>query len=293
MASDPTGEVKVKSNELWINQGDGTFVDRAEDWGVADPWGRGRDAMFFDYDNDGDPDLYVLNAYGRLDDLRSINILYRNEGGRFEEVESGLNGEFGHQCPGVFDWNDDGWQDVMLCKSGIPIFFENDSGEFSDVTDEVLSQRQGWQHAVAADFDGDGFEDLAVMRKTAIEIWLWKANRGRFRQEVKVDFEGQGSWIVAGDFYGDASMDVYGLVNRVDCVDVDTSSGNSHDVLLVGPSFEAFARATHSLGCADRAYPVDGTRLLILNGAAKTRGPVEVADLRTSIAPLVPLPEPA
>ena len=287
------GQLKTKANELYLNRGDGTFEEVGEEWGVADPWGRGRDALLFDFDNDDRLDLYVMNTYDRIDAKRSVNILYRNKGDSFVEQPGALTGEQGFSCPLVMDWNQDGWHDIVLCKSGHPVFFQNDGGEFTDVTDVVLADRRGWQHVVAGDLDGDGDDDLAVVRKSAVEIWTWNESRGTFKLAVKHDIFGFGHWVAVGDFAGDGALDVFVLAARQDCVDVDVSSSNEHDLLLMGPTFEPFVRATHGLGCGDRAYAVDGTHILILNGASKTRGPVEIADLRTSVAPLAPIPQPA
>src|SRR5690606_19390290 len=49
-----------KQNELFINQGDGTFLEQAEDYGLDDH-GFSTHAVFFDYDKDGDLDVYLLN----------------------------------------------------------------------------------------------------------------------------------------------------------------------------------------------------------------------------------------
>jgi hypothetical protein len=49
-----------KQNELFINQGDGTFSEQAEAYGLADR-GYSTHAAFFDYDKDGDLDCYLLN----------------------------------------------------------------------------------------------------------------------------------------------------------------------------------------------------------------------------------------
>jgi len=61
-----------QSNRLFENQGDGTFVDVTSEAGVGHPGGD-RAPVFFDYDDDGDLDLYLCNRDGR-------NVLYRNEG---------------------------------------------------------------------------------------------------------------------------------------------------------------------------------------------------------------------
>ena len=52
----------TKTNELWMQHADGTFVDRAAEYGVTDPLGRGRHATFIDVNRDPYPDLYVGNG---------------------------------------------------------------------------------------------------------------------------------------------------------------------------------------------------------------------------------------
>ena len=204
-----------------------------------------------------------------------------------------MTGELGHRCPAVFDWDDNGWLDVVVCAGGgRPVFFANDGGVFSNVTDDVLQGGRRWQHAVAADLDGDGDEDLAVAARESIQIWTWEEDSGQFRLEVERDVvHGEALWVAVGDFFGDSSLDVYVLFNRAPCRDIDVAELNTNDVLLVGPDWDGYQRASHGLGCVDRAYTVDGTKILILNGRLRTRGPVEVADLRTSQAPLVPWAE--
>jgi hypothetical protein len=96
-------------NRLYRNEGDGTFTDVTGEAGVAEP-GLCLGSVFGDYDDDGDPDLYVVNDFGR-------NTLYRNEGGgRFEDVTTeanalaygaGMNASFG-------DYDNDGRLDAYV-----------------------------------------------------------------------------------------------------------------------------------------------------------------------------------
>jgi hypothetical protein len=71
-----------KQNELFINKGDGKFEEMAEAYGLADP-GYSTHASFFDYDKDGDLDVYLLNnsyqAIGSFD-------LRRNERPKRDEL---------------------------------------------------------------------------------------------------------------------------------------------------------------------------------------------------------------
>lgn len=86
-----------KSNELWVQQPDGSFVDRGEQLGVADPRGRGRDVTFLDVENDGDADLFVGNL-PRTDTVVAPNQLYINDGGSFRSApEYGVNRNLGGQ----------------------------------------------------------------------------------------------------------------------------------------------------------------------------------------------------
>lgn len=71
----------------------GTFVNEAAQYHVADPDGRSRGAVFFDANKDGWPDLFVSNYYPRPDDLPTPNRLYLNDHGtRFVSAPGyGLN----------------------------------------------------------------------------------------------------------------------------------------------------------------------------------------------------------
>ncbi len=93
-----SGELDDRVNELFINNGDSTFTESAEEFGLDDP-GYSIHATFFDYNNDGYVDLYLINnadeAIGNFeleDNLRNESDslggdkLYRNDGGYFTDV---------------------------------------------------------------------------------------------------------------------------------------------------------------------------------------------------------------
>ncbi len=130
-----------RANELFVNQGikDGipTFKEQAKDYGIADE-GLSTHAAFFDYDKDGDLDLYLLNNSFRpissfgLENLRNEkdvkggDKLYRNDGGKFIDVSAKANiyGSvigFGLGVT-IGDVNDDGWLDIYVSND----FFEID-----------------------------------------------------------------------------------------------------------------------------------------------------------------------
>jgi len=126
-----------KPNDLYINQGNGTFKEEAARYGLADI-GLSTHAAFFDYDRDGDLDCFILNnsprsiesfGYKSIRHIRdTINgdRFYRNENGKFRDVseEVGIYGSeigFGLGVT-VGDLNNDGWQDMYISND----FFERD-----------------------------------------------------------------------------------------------------------------------------------------------------------------------
>ena len=170
-------------NLLFLNQGDGTFREAGEEWGVNDGrWTYA--ASFADVDADGDPDLYVANDFGE-------NGYYRNDGTRFVEAAEaqgikdpgfGMGISFG-------DYNNDGWLDLhvtnmsstagnrilkrlypdakpgtgLLTKlaAGNSLYRNDGEGMFEDVTAEVGGFSAGWAFGGGfIDFDNDGWEDV-------------------------------------------------------------------------------------------------------------------------------------
>jgi enediyne biosynthesis protein E4 len=170
--------------------GDLKFVDITRDAGITFrsrsgtpqklwiPENIGHGAMFFDFDNDGDLDIYFANG-GDLTRLRPgefHNELWRNEGnGRFVEATKGS----GLECPewscGVYtvDFDADGWRDVYVTQLGKNRLFRNleGSGRFQDVTDAVGGGDEGWGTSAAFfDADGDGDLDLYVANYLEFDI---------------------------------------------------------------------------------------------------------------------------
>ncbi len=179
-----SGDVKGgnKQNELFINNGDLTFTDRAEEYGVADP-GFTTHAAFFDYDRDGDLDLYILNnsyqAIGSFNlrknerpnrDPLGGDKLMRNDGNRFTDVseEAGIYGSvigFGLGVT-VGDVNNDGWPDLYISNDFFErdyLYINNRDGTFSEVLVEAMPGiSNASMGADFADINNDGWLDLFV-----------------------------------------------------------------------------------------------------------------------------------
>ena len=169
-----------RENELFINQGDGTFLDAAAKYGLNDG-GFSTHASFFDYDQDGDLDCYILNnsfidpRRMRLDQANRSQIdslggdkLFRNEGGKFVNVtkQSGIFGSsegFGLGIS-VSDLNDDRLPDIYISND----FWERDylyinqgDGTFSEeLTSRVGLCSASSMGADVADLNNDGLPEI-------------------------------------------------------------------------------------------------------------------------------------
>ena len=104
----------VKSNALFIQQPDHTFVDEAYQWNVSDPWGRGRYgavgslcAHTVDYNSDGWPDLLVCGEEGGL------HLFENDQGHGFKDVSSILGAPVNATDAAMVDVNHDSRPDLI------------------------------------------------------------------------------------------------------------------------------------------------------------------------------------
>lgn len=130
----------------------------------------GAGCAFFDYDNDGWMDIYLVNS-GASDfytpPVPLKNALYRNNrNGTFTDVTEKAGVPGGNFGMGVAagDYDDDGWQDIYVTGYGRNILYRsNGNGTFTDVTDKAGVTATGWStSAVWFDYDNDGKLDLFV-----------------------------------------------------------------------------------------------------------------------------------
>lgn len=179
-----SGDVKGdnKQNELFINNGDLTFTERAAAYGVADE-GFSTHAVFFDYDKDGDLDLYILNnsyrAIGSFNmmknerDLRNKlggDKLMRNDGNIFRDVSEQANiygSEIGFGLGvTVGDVNKDGWMDIYVSNDFFErdyLYINNRDGTFrEELTKQMKSISGASMGADMADINNDSWPDLFI-----------------------------------------------------------------------------------------------------------------------------------
>ena len=173
-------------NLLFINQGDGTFAERAKAWGLADSrWSYA--AQFGDLDADGQTDVYVANDFGE-------NGFYINRGHRFDDLAAtkGLLDPGNGMGVSLGDYDNDGLLDIHVTNmsstagkrilkglfpaadsipgqtkvlyklaSGNTVFKNLGNGAFQDVSAAIGPFSAGWAWGGGfVDFDNDGWSDL-------------------------------------------------------------------------------------------------------------------------------------
>jgi len=184
-----TPEGKNRHNELFINNGDLTFTERAKEYGIAD-LGLSVHAAFFDYDKDGDLDCYLLNnsirsvgGYDLIKDQREIrdplggNKLYRfksplegEQRGVFIDVseEAGIYGSqigFGLGVT-IGDVNKDGWLDMFVSNDFFErdyLYINNTDGTFDEALEDYIQEISlGSMGADMADINNDTYPEIFV-----------------------------------------------------------------------------------------------------------------------------------
>jgi len=210
-----SGDIKGddKENELFINNGDQTFTERAGEYGIADK-GFTTHAVFFDFDRDNDLDLYILNnsyqAIGSFNlmknerpkrDALGGDKLMRNDGDHFTDVseQAGIYGSvigFGLGIT-VGDIDKDGWPDIYVSNDFFErdyLYLNNHDGTFRErLTDQMKSISGASMGADLADINNDGWPDIFVTEmlprdnerlKTVTTFENWD----RYRYNVKNDY---------------------------------------------------------------------------------------------------------
>jgi hypothetical protein len=206
-----------RENLLFVNRGvnkDGipVFEEEAKKYGINDP-GMSTQSVFFDFDNDGDLDLYVANypithfkatPYVYKQMMRNVKWidsghLYRNNGDcTFTDVtkESGLLSYGLTLSATIGDFNQDGYKDIynsndFTCPDYF--YFNNGDGTFSDKAGEVLGQTSFYgMGADAADYNNDGLLDIMQIDMAPEDNKRAKMNMSAMPREDFEDMVKQG-----------------------------------------------------------------------------------------------------
>ena len=232
---------QLGSNELWKNNGNGTFQQIANSkLALADKISVA--ASFSDTDNDGDPDLFVTTTRGG-------NFFFENVGGgKFEDKTKSAGLDYsGHSSAGVFfDYDNDGLLDLFVCNVGVftdkentgvggfhrvlkdafaghlkpesrneaSILYRNLGGNrFENVTNETGLVDVGWSgDASPIDLNDDGFLDLYVLNMQGHDHY-WENVGGKTFKDRSRELFPKTPWGAMGvkvfDFDNNGRMDIF------------------------------------------------------------------------------------
>ncbi|WP_200979466.1 VCBS repeat-containing protein [Echinicola sp. 20G] len=176
------GDDDSRKNELYINNGDLTFSEKAHEYGLADP-SNSTQSLFFDFDKDGDLDMYLLNHHVEVihelefDEVKSVrhpragDKLFRNDNGHFVDIsdEAGIIGNALGFGLGIVasDINEDGWLDLYVSNDYIEqdyLYINNQDGTFTEKLAEQLQHISHFSMGLdIADINNDGMKDIFTL----------------------------------------------------------------------------------------------------------------------------------
>jgi tetratricopeptide (TPR) repeat protein len=188
----------------------------------ATPVGPSNGACFFDYDNDGKPDLFLVGS----DPTYGSHLLHNLGSGKFADVTKSAGIEsagLGLGCA-AGDFDNDGHADLAVCFfDGVRLFHNTGDGKFEEVTEKVGIHRQpGCLGLTWVDYDHDGDLDLYVVNMSSFVAVnppgrngphnvLWRNNGNSTFTDVSAEtalgIDATGGGVVTTDFNNDRAVD--------------------------------------------------------------------------------------
>jgi len=228
-------ETTVVSSFLYHNERDGTFMEVSQASGLGD-FHNTNSAVWFDFNNDGFPDLFLAN--------RGLNTLYlNNRDGTFKDItdDAGVGGDpdWNSVAACIGDFNGDAFFDLYVVNISSAVrnaLYMNNGGEtFTDVTEETETGDIGDGRTCAwVDFDGDGRIDLFTTNHTNPSRLFRNLGNGRFvdvADQVGLDLPTDVFAATWGDYNNDGFMDVF--LNGHSDKPLMENSGTQNNFLII------------------------------------------------------------
>ena len=191
----------ARRNLLYINDGKGHFNEQAMKWGLAHE-GFSTQAYFFDQDQDGDLDMYLVNHlyrvstgiedhWSRQDNLEPVlsDRLFENRGNIFADIteKAGVLNQCWGLSASIGDFNEDGKPDIYVCndfREGDLLYLNQGKGKFKEeLQAHIKHTSQYSMGSDYADLNNDGLPDLMVLDMTPAEHERSKQNMAAMRTD--------------------------------------------------------------------------------------------------------------
>lgn len=210
----PSTDPVKRANELYINNGNNTFTEKAKEYGLADT-GHSVQAAFFDYDKDGDLDVYILtNTTDQTGpnvirpkrvrgEMINTDRLYRNNGNNtFTNVsaEAGITIEGYGLGVSICDINNDNWPDIYVSNDYLSndlLYINNQNGTFTDRLSLYFKHNSySAMGNDVSDFNNDGLLDVVAVDMLPPDnkrqkMMFGATNYDRYRSEIAYGYTPQ------------------------------------------------------------------------------------------------------
>jgi hypothetical protein len=282
------GYTQFSVNELWLQNRNGTFTNRAQQLGLTrDTHGRYRYATFIHANRDRRADIYVARYTGscfcgRYDGDNHPNELWINRGSSFRKApEFGLNRPIGAKkdtsaCAQAVDYDRDGDQDLLVCGQKSTFLYRNKRGRgFADVTRAEGLGGNAFDAGLVR-LNKDRFRDFVRLTRSELTI-RYGTRRGWRRVSFSRPAPG-GEALAFGKFNRDRRTDIYVLNSRGD----DKTDNPDYILLNRGRRNRFRARVLPAVrGSGDDVAGFDynnngRTDFVVTNGDRKKPGPVQL-----------------
>ena len=242
-------------NKYFENQGDGTFIDQTALFNLGNGAQSSFMGVWFDYNNDQELDLHVIN-----DRVGGNDALYKNENGVFNELADSLgvlNADQNPMTSSISDYNNDGFQDIFITDFGVDStssglgpfrykLFENQNG--NSFIDKAAAKNLdpdvfGWG-ALWVDYNNDSYEDLYVATGNNFGVLIptmplfYRNEQGTTFTQITDSIMGDALTFsfcpVKGDLNNDGFYDI-AVLNKDTFPNIFLNEGNTNNYIKINP----------------------------------------------------------